>query len=223
MIVHSLIMAAGRGTRMMPLTNHTPKAMASYGTTSLIANSISKLKAVGLQTHITVGYKGAELAKHVIAHDVTSVFNTESKGNAWWIFNTLLKHLNEPVLVLTCDNIVSLDIDLIYSDYIALNSPPCLLIPVQPVDGLAGDFITHNNNIVTELNRTKPTECYCSGIQVINPSLINKLVSGTDDFNEVWAQLIAQQQLACSNIYPKQWYTVDTMEQLDFANKKLDQ
>ena len=107
------------------------------------------------------------------------------------------------------------------------NVPPvCVNVifePVQPVAGLAGDFISHNNNIVTKLNRSKPTKCYCSGIQVINPSLINKLVSGTDDFNEVWAQLIAQQQLACSNIYPKQWYTVDTMEQLDFANKKLDQ
>ncbi len=218
-ISHTLIMAAGRGSRMMPLTNDIPKAMAKLGNTTLIANSIEKLKKSSLHIHITVGYRGAELAKHVIEHDVSSIFNTEGQGNAWWIFNTLMKDLNEPVLLLTCDNIIELNLDLIYKDYLSLNSPACMVVPVKPVPGLEGDYIFHDKNRVIELNRHKPSEMYCSGIQLLNPAMINKYCTPTDDFYSLWMQLIQQNQLFCSNIYPEKWFTVDTMEQLAIVNK----
>ena len=218
-IAHTLIMAAGRGSRMMPLTNDIPKAMARLGDTTLIANSIEKLKRSSINIHITVGYKGADLAKHVIEHDVASIFNTEGQGNTWWIFNTLMKNLDEPVLVLTCDNIIELDFDLIYKDYVSLNSPPCIVVPVKPVEGLEGDFIFHENNRVTELNRHKPSDIYCSGIQLLNPAAMNRLCKETEDFYSLWKQLIEQNLLFCSNVYPKKWFTIDTMAQLEAANK----
>jgi NDP-sugar pyrophosphorylase family protein len=212
-------MAAGRGSRMMPLTNDIPKAMARFGDTTLIANSIEKLKKNSLNIHITVGYKGSDLAKHVIEHDVASIFNTEGKGNTWWIFNTLMKNLDEPVLVLTCDNITELDLDLIHNDYISLNKPPCIVVPVKPVKGLEGDYIFHKNNRVLELNRHKVSDIYCSGIQLLNPAMINRLCRPTEDFYSLWVQLIEQNLLFCSNVYPKKWITVDTIEQLEAANK----
>jgi NDP-sugar pyrophosphorylase family protein len=221
-IAHTLIMAAGRGSRMMPLTNDIPKAMARFRNTTLIANSIEKLKTNSQNIHITVGYKGSDLAKHVIEQDVSSIFNTEGKGNAWWIFNTLIKNLDEPVLVLTCDNVIELDLDRIYKDYVSLNSPPCLVVPVKPVKGLEGDYIFHEKNRVIELNRHKPSEIYCSGIQLLNPASINKCCESTEDFYSVWNQLIRQEQLFCSNVYPNKWFTVDTMEQLAFINKNDD-
>lgn len=217
-INHTVIMAAGRGSRMMPLTNHIPKAMARFQDTTLIANSIEKLKKSELSIHITVGYKGADLAKHVIEHDVSSIFNTEGKGNAWWIFHTLIKNLDEPVLVLTCDNIVELDIDLIAHDYNSFDSPACMVVPVKPVKGLDGDYIFHQNNCITELNRNRQSDIYCSGIQVLNPKKVNDICSASDDFYSVWEQLIKVNQLYTSNIYPKKWFTVDTLEQLATLN-----
>lgn len=207
---------------MMPLTKDIPKAMAKFRDTTLIANSIDKLKKNSLNIHITVGYKGADLAKHVIEHDVASIFNTEGKGNAWWIFNTMMKHLNEPVLLLTCDNIIELDLDLIYHDYISLGSPPCLVVPVKPIPGLDGDYIFHDKNRVLELNRHKPAEIYCSGIQLLNPAMINASCNSEDDFYSVWMQLIDQGLLFCSNVYPNKWVSVDTVEQLENANKNAE-
>jgi NDP-sugar pyrophosphorylase family protein len=218
-IAHTLIMAAGRGTRMMPLTTNIPKAMAKLGDTTLIANSIGKLKKSGLNIHITVGYKGAKLAQHVIQHGVNSILNTEGKGNAWWIFNTLMKNLDEPVLVLTCDNVVELDLHLIYRDYEQFGHPACMVVPVKPVPGLAGDYIFHENHCITELNRNKPSDIYCSGIQVLNPKKINTMVpGGTEDFYDVWRALIDQQQLYSATTYPLKWFTVDTIEQLNQIN-----
>src|SRR5689334_6969953 len=156
MIRHALIMAAGRGMRMMPLTASIPKPMVSFRDSTLIAHAIRKIKDRIRNIHITVGYKGADLARHVIEHDVSSIFNTEGKGNSWWIFNTLIKDLDEPVLVLTCDNVVELDLELISHDYAAFNNPACMVVPVKPVEGLDGDYIFHEGNCVTELNRHKP-------------------------------------------------------------------
>lgn len=212
-------MAAGRGMRMMPLTTNIPKPMAFFKDSTLIAHAISRIHNYIANIHITVGYKGADLARHVIEHDVSSVFNTEGKGNAWWIFNTLMKNLDEPVLVLTCDNVVELNLDLIDENYLSFHSPACMVVPVKPIEGLDGDFIFHNNNCVTELTRHQPSDIYCSGIQVLNPCRINKLCSPGDDFYSVWKQLIEQKQLYTSNVYPDKWYAVDTPEQLEQINK----
>ncbi len=218
-IQHALIMAAGRGMRMMPFTENMPKAMAPLAGTTLIANGIDKLKKRIPNIHITVGYKGSMLASHVIEHDVNSVLNTEGKDNSWWIYNTLMKNLDLPIYVLTCDNVIELDFDLMEKDYVAAGKPACMVIPVKPIEGLDGDFIFHENQCITEHSRTKPSEMYCSGIQILNPKKINELTQPADNFYNVWMQLIELKQLYCSNIYPKQWYAVDTVNQLEAINK----
>ena len=38
-------------------------------------------------------------------------------------------------------------------------------------------------------------------------------------FYEVWQQLIDQQLLFVSSVYPKKWYAVDTVEQLTTLNE----
>ncbi len=211
-------MAAGRGSRMMPLTDSIPKAMAQLGDTTLIVNGIEKIKKVLKNIHITVGYKKSDLAKHVIEHNVSTVLNTEGKGNAWWVFNSLLKDLNEPIFVLTCDNVIDLDFDLLAENYYSLGEPACMVVPVSPIEGLDGDYIFEKENIIVELDRSKKGEKYCSGIQVLNPKKINSLINSCDDFYDVWNQLILIEQLYCSDIFPEKWFTVDTMEQLEKAN-----
>jgi len=169
--------------------------------------------------HVTVGYKAAMLAQHVIEHGASSVFNTEGHSNSWWLYHTLLKHLREPLYVLTCDNVVDLDFGLLESNYLELDCPPCMLVPVRPVPGLEGDYVFHEAHVVTELTRARPSEIYCSGIQVVNPGLINQLTVEGKDFYSVWNQLIAKRRLMVSSVYPKRWYAVDTLEQLVDLNK----
>lgn len=217
---HALIMAAGRGTRMAPLTDLIPKPMAPLWGSTLIANGIQKLLPHIPNLHITVGYKGADLAKHVIELGVHSVFNTEGKGNSWWIFNTLMRNLNEPVMVLTSDNVTDLNIDLIIDDYERLGSPACMVVPVKPIEGLVGDFIHQENNLVLILDRNAPAPTYCSGIQVLNPFKINQLMSPVEDFGELWSNLIFNRQLYSSSVLPDKWFTVDTLEQLTQMNNQ---
>jgi NDP-sugar pyrophosphorylase family protein len=213
-IKHALIMAAGRGQRMMPLTQVMPKPMAPYLNTTLVANGIEKIRPYIDKIHVTVGYKGAMLAQHLIEHGVSSIFNTDGQSNSWWIFHTLMRLVDEPVFVLTCDNVTDIDFSALEEDYFALGAPPCAVVPVTPVAGLEGDYIFHEQQRVTELNRHKPADTYCSGIQVLNPYRLNQLVSNAGDFYQVWNQLIAQRQLMVARIRPTRWFTIDTMADL---------
>jgi len=214
-------MAAGRGQRMMPITELMPKPMAPFKGSTLIAQGIDRIREHVEHVHVTIGYKKAMLAQHVIEHGASSVFNTEGRSNSWWLYNTFLKSLDEPLYVLTCDNIVELDFSLLESHYFAQNQPPCMLVPVRPVEGLEGDYIFHENNLVRELSRSKPSDIYCSGIQILNPHAINRFTSDGGDFYSVWAQLIAQSRLVVSEVYPKTWISVDTVAQLEQVNGGL--
>ena len=101
MINHAVILEDGRRIRMMPLTKKIPKAMVKIKNQTLILNGIKKIQKYIKNIHITVGYKGSVLAKHVIRNNVRSVINTNNKGNAWWIFNFPFNLINEPIFVLT--------------------------------------------------------------------------------------------------------------------------
>ena len=137
-----------------------------------------------------MGYKGSMLARHVIENKVNSVINTNKKGNAWWIFNFPLNQLDEPIFVLTCDNITNIDFSLIEKDYKKKGQPECFLVPVKPVKNLEGDYIHKKKNIVLKLSRKEKSDIYCSGIQIVNPYKVNKVVNRTENFNILWKKLI---------------------------------
>ncbi len=198
----------------MPLTATMPKAMAPYLSSTLIAHGIARVREHIEHVHVTVGYKGAMLAHHLVEQRVDTIFNTEGEANSWWLHHTLMRELDEPIFVLTADNVTDLDFRRLEQDYSDAGDPADMLVPVRPIAGLTGDYIRHDRGCVTGLSRTDPTDIYCSGIQVLNPARVSALTAPGDDFYAIWRQLIEQRQLWVSSVYPKRWLTVDTVEDL---------
>ena len=209
---------------MKPLTDKIPKAMAPLNQSTLIAEGLKRFKSKIKYVHITVGYRGSMLAKHVIEHDVSSVINTEGKGNAWWLYNSLLKDLDEPSFVITCDNIFNMNLKKYEKEYFNLNSPTCMIIPTKPAKNLDGDYVffDHKNN-VTNISRKTVSSYYCSGIQIINPKKVNYYTKNTENFYKVWSQLISKKKIKCSSTLIKNWFAVDNIAQLRIANKEKKQ
>ena len=221
-INHAFIMAAGRGARLMPLTKKIPKGLVKFRQTSLIARGIRRLKKYIKFIHISVGYKGPILAKHLIEEKVSSIINTDTKGNSWWIFNSIFKSFDSPIYVLTCDNVTNINFKKIEKDYYKKGQPLCMLIPTKPVKGLKGDYIFRKKNLISSLSRAKKSEIYCTGIQVLNPKRINKKITPTEDFNILWKKLIKIRQLYVSDVMPRKWYTVDDVENYKNLKKFFD-
>ena len=220
-INHALIMAAGRGIRMMPLTKNIPKAMAPLNESTLISEALKEYKKKIKYLHITVGYKGSLLAKHVIEFGVSSVINTEGKDNSWWVYNSLLKDLNEPIFVVTCDNVFNMKLNEYEDEYFRLNSPACMIIPSKPSKLLEGDYVVSNDsNNVLKISRTTKSKHCCSGIQIINPKKINTLTSKNDNFYDLWNNLIKKNEIKCSSLLIKNWFAIDNLKQLKLANQK---
>jgi NDP-sugar pyrophosphorylase family protein len=218
LIRHAVILAAGRGNRMRPLTDVIPKAMLPYRGGTLIGNSLEMLREVVPDVHITVGYQSAMLSQYVLRFGVSSILNTDGHENSWWIHNTLMRYVDSPVLVLTCDNITKLNLDFLEAEYRRCGMPPCMLVPVTPIPMVAGDYIEHDGGIVMSLQREEPRPIYCSGIQVLNPRQVACATRPGGSFYDIWRQLIARRELRVCEVYPNSWFSVDTLEQLAMAS-----
>ena len=221
MFKHSLILAAGRGVRLKPFTNKKPKALLPIQNTTLINQSIKNINKYIKNIHVTVGYKGNILAKYLVDKKITSIINTKNQENSWWIFNSLLKYLNEPLLVLTCDNITKINFNIIFEEFKKYNKA-CMIIPVKPIKGLCGDYIFSHKNFVTKLSRNEIAPVYASGIQVLNPFKINKIIKHKENnFNNVWKILIKKKELVLSKYKPRNWYTIDSLKNLEQFKKLI--
>lgn len=66
MINQAVILAAGKGTRMRPLTDHTPKPLLPLGRTTLLGWIMTGLKRAGVSRFIVVtGYLAEQIERYV--------------------------------------------------------------------------------------------------------------------------------------------------------------
>ena len=117
MFKHLVILAAGRSVRMWPLTEYVPKAMALADGKTLLEITLAKYRRLGMKIHLTVGYKAEVLSPFALTLGAETLINTTGQGNAWWIYHSLLSTLNEPVMVLTCDSLMDVDLGKLQKNY----------------------------------------------------------------------------------------------------------
>jgi len=65
-------LAAGKGTRLRPITEHKPKPLVDLGGTSLLERNLSTLRAAGIEDQVVVTGHGAD---QIRALDVDTVHN----------------------------------------------------------------------------------------------------------------------------------------------------
>lgn len=217
----AIILAAGRGERMRPLTDVIPKALLKVGKRSLIEYHIAALVRAGI-TDIVINH--AHLGKQIedalgdgsrygarIVYSPEGMTGLETGGG---IFRALPLLGSQPFIVVNAD---------IWTDY------PFRQLPQKP-SGLAhlvlvnnpefnpkGDFVLSGDRIVAE----GLTCLTYSGIGVYTPELFKGCKPGVFSLVPLLRKAIASGQVSGEH-YQGVWYDIGTPERLQMIESKLE-
>lgn len=182
-ISQAMILAAGEGRRLRPLTDHTPKPLISVGGKMMLDHALDQLAAVGIKRCVINTH---HLAEQVEAHvkDVTNMeviisHESELLNTGGGIMKALPYFGGEPFFVLNADIWWR---DAGHSSLTQLNQfwnssqmdALLLLVPVEKAIGYTGVgdyFLTPEGH--AHYRKDEPTAPYIfSGIRIIHPRLL---------------------------------------------------
>ena len=217
----AMILAAGRGERMRPLTDSTPKPLLSVCGKPLIAHHIEALAKAGIKelviNHAWLGEKIETTLGNGADYGVRIQYSPEypeALETGGGIFNALPLLGEAPFIVVNGD--VMCDID-----YHSLPTQPqglahLILVP-NPEHHPKGDFSLYERLMRSE---GQPKWTF-SGIGVYRPQLFAGCTSGKFQLAPILRKYMAQDQIT-GEVFKGFWMDVGTPQRLEFLNQNCD-
>lgn len=214
----AMILAAGLGQRMRPLTDHLPKPLLSAGGKPLIDYHLENISRAGISdVIINLAYLGEKIKAHVgdgRQYGLNVCYSLEPEpletGGAIWHAQALLG--NEPFLLVNGDVWCDIELlDFVQHQLTAEQLGHLLLVP-NPDFHPQGDFALNINGLlVDDINKTHPHRFTFAGISLLKPSLILNYPDKRTKFplGEVLRRAIHQHQLT-AEIHKGYWSDVGT-------------
>ena len=223
----AMILAAGLGNRMRPLTLHTPKPLLEVGGKPLIVWHIEKLKQIGVtEIVINTAWLGEKLANALgdgSQFGVTILWSHEGEGleTAGGIINALPLLGNEPFILINGDVWTTFDFSSLLS--VELGDQQAHLVFVEnPPQHLKGDFILADGLASTFEQEQQGEALTYSGIAVLHPKMFLGLENGKRPLAPMLKQAM-QQQLVSAEKMNAVWVDVGTPERLQQLDQQIQQ
>jgi len=222
----AMILAAGRGDRMRPLTDHTPKPLLEVGGKPLIVWHIENLKNAGFvdiviniawlgdQIPAVLG-DGSELAVNLHYSDEQEEGALETAGGIIKALPLLCDESNEPFLVVNGDvwcNFPYSNINPLQNDDLAH-----LVLVNNPEHNPEGDF-SINNSRVKEDEEVKFT---FSGIGYYHPQLFKNLEQGKQPLAPLLRKTMRENKIS-GELFTGDWRDIGTPERLAVLNNSFN-
>jgi len=211
----AMILAAGLGSRMRPLTDHTPKPLLEVGEKPLIVWHIEQLKKAGFRDIvINVAYLGQQIIDYLgdgSRYGVNIVFSDEQAEGALETAGGIVKALpllSETFLVVNGD---------VWTDYSYVNnfklreeSLAHLILVKNPEHNLKGDFFL-----------TGTAERYTfSGLGYYAKDFFENLKHGKAALAPLLFEAIKKQRVT-TEYYAGIWYDIGTPKRLKMLDTLL--
>ena len=226
-ITQAMILAAGKGTRLRPLTLETPKPLVEVGGQPLIVWHIKALKAAGI-TDITINASWlADKLMSAVGNGSQyglnlhwSVEDNEPLETAGGISQALQtgKLRDAPFIVVNSDVWTTYDFAQLQDYTLGPDQLAHLLLIDNPEHNNGGDFAI-NNGLASAQPIADADKYTFAGISVISPKLVDGLVSGQP---APLAPLLKQAMLKfqiTAEVITDNWIDVGTPERLTQVNE----
>ena len=223
----AMILSAGYGKRLLPLTENCPKPLLKISNETLLSNTLKFLIKYGIKNVvINVHY----LAEQIIDYINKKKFNLsvtlirekeEILDTGGGILNAIQHFSKEPFLVINPDTIWNLnyinELKLMEKDFFSKNKKCSMLVidKTKSFDkNFKGDF-NLENNLINRKNRNNLKYIY-TGLQIIKPEVFAVMDKRIFSINKIWNKLIENNELhgAQSNINFLHVSTLDVYKNL---------
>ncbi len=221
MYTRAMILAAGRGERMRPLTDKTPKPLLEIADKALIVYQIEALELAGIRDIvINTGRLGDQIQYHLGTGEAFGVqINYSDEGEniletAGGIIQALPLLGDDPFIVTNADIFTDFDYQTLPEQ---LDSDAHLVLVNNPQHNLQGDFALENGRIIDK-GSAKLTY---SGIGLYHPHFFKDCNPGRAPLAPLLHQS-AQANDLTGQQYDGLWSDVGTPERLAEINSSLD-
>lgn len=216
----AMILAAGRGERMRPLTDMLPKPLLSVAGKMLIEYHLEKLKAANFkEVIINYAWLGSKIVESLgdgSRYGLTIRYSAESEAleTAGGIINALPLLGESPFLVINGDVFCDYDLSLLpdapshLAHLVMVNNPP------QHPDG---DFALTDSGFIEENGANKQT---FSGLGLYHPDLFRDQPTGKLALGPLLRSAMAQSQVT-GELYQGIWHDIGTPERLNQLDLSL--
>lgn len=224
----AMILSAGFGKRLLPITNKTPKPLVKINNISLLKNCIDFLFNIGCKKIVVNTHFKHQLIFDFIKYNydnsnITVLYEKDILDTGGAVKNAMSFFDDENILVTNSDIFWikknEIDILKILSDYSISDQCRLLLVPKEKANGICknkGDF-SLNNNLVKRWDCNE-TILYYSGLQIISLDIFKNFKENKFSFNSVWDNQIKKRSLF-GNIMNSDWFHVGDLRGLDKAIK----
>lgn len=206
-----MILAAGAGKRLLPLTAVTPKPLLPVRGIPLIERLIIQLRSAGFrELVINLFHLGEQIASHLgdgARLDVNIRYSRETQEleTGGGIVQALDLLGEAPFLIVNGDNLTDFDFRLVPTE---LGSDLVhLVLAARPEWRDKGDFIYREGRVVARGD----THVYC-GISVVRPELFLNAPPAPFSWNELMFKAVARGQVS-GQLHHGDWLDVSTPEQ----------
>ena len=227
MIKKAMILAAGFGKRVHPLTLDCPKPLLKIGDETLLSNTLKFLKLFGVkEVVINVHYLRDQIIDYINKKKFNlniDIVNEKDKilDTGGGVLNAIQHFSNDAFLIINPDTIWNshyLEEAKLMQKVFFENKKKCLLLVVNKEKSfdklLKGDF-SLKNYLINRKDKDNLEYVY-TGLQIIKPEVFSDINEKVFSINKIWNKLIANNELYAleSNINFLHVSTIDVYKNL---------